>query len=134
MVGADFGIMVYGYNESDAKKIKKKIEGIMKKEVDLISGSQMENKVIKDILESGGAPSFEENEKKVMMFLGDFSTKQLQASMKLLPPDGNIDRPIFCTVTDRNFFWTLSDLIEDLLQEEQIWKERKWAEQESPDT
>jgi hypothetical protein len=124
MSDADFGIMVYGYNEADAKKIKIKIEGIMKKEVDLISGSRQENQVIRDILESGGAADFEEADRKVMMFLGDFTTKQLQASMKALPPEGEIQRPIFCTVTDRNFFWTLSDLIEDLVKEERYWKEK----------
>ena len=121
---AEFGILLYGYNEQNALQIKAVVEGVLGTNIDLISGSAQEDAVIQEILLEGDVTTFEDKETKILMFLGDYSDEQLQGVMRALPREGEVPRPIFCTLTEQNFQWKLTQLIEDLLEEDKYWKEK----------
>jgi len=122
---ADYGVLLYGYSKEDMEKIKGIISGAIDADVDVISASGMEDEQVNEILEKGDEEHFLEGETKILMFLGEFTDKMLQASMQAMPTDGEIARPIFCTLTQKNFQWTFTELIEDLKKEEAYWKEQK---------
>jgi len=120
----DYGIMLYGYNAEDADKIKSLLEAGLGVDIDLISASTMEDSTVIEILDKGDEDTFEDKETKLLMYLGDFTDEQLRTGMKAIPKDAEPKRPIFCTLTENNLNWKLTQLIEDLLEEEKYWQEQ----------
>ena len=120
------GIMIYGYNENDANEIKKTIEKLMGNSIELISASKQESVKVNDILNRGLGDEnvFEDKEEKILMLLG-FDDQQIQAVLNGLPKDAGFIRPIFCTLTEKNINWPLSDLIKDLLAEREYWSKKR---------
>jgi hypothetical protein len=121
------GIMLYGYGEEDATFIHGSLEEVLGEEVDLISASRQEEKVVADILERADGVNFEDQEIKVLMVLG-FSEDQLDATLKGFHRREGLVRPIFCVLTQHNIRWPLLHLIEDLLEERRAFQEARRRE------
>jgi hypothetical protein len=123
------GIMIYGYGEEDARSIHGALEEVLGEEVDLISATHQEERVVADILERADSVNFEEQEVKVLMVLG-FTDEQLETTLRAFPKREGLPRPIFCVLTQHNARWPLLHLIEDLMQERRAFQEmrRKQAE------
>jgi len=119
------GIMIYGYNENDANEIKKSIEKVMGDSIELISGSKQESVKVKDILDGYicNENMFEDKDDKILMFLG-FNDQQIGTVLNGLPKDASFIRPIFCGLTENNVNWPLSELIKDLLAEQEYWSKK----------
>lgn len=120
------GILLYGYSENDSKKIKKILEELMKDPIILISGSKKENVKVLDILEYGPDDNYEDKENKILLFLG-FNDEQIDKVLQNFPDniENEIQRPIFCGLTQENVNWTLEYLVEHLLEEDKYWKSKK---------
>ena len=112
------GVMIYGYNEGDADKIKVILDPILKDDVIILSASEKEDMLVDEILKKGPEPFFENKETKIMMFLG-MEQEQVMSVVKDFPREGKPARPIFCTLTPNNINWKLEYLIEHLLEEEE---------------
>ncbi len=117
------GIMVYGYEKSDAESIREGLEKSVNARVELVSGSGREEDKIRKILEEGGHQDYEARDTKVLMFLG-FDGGQINHALNRFKELEGIDRPIFCTPTENNIGWTLAELIDDLLKEHEYWSEK----------
>jgi len=117
------GILVYGYNEDDARYIEESLGRTLGQEIFLISASKKEDMTIGNILEKGPEDIFEERETKILVFLG-FSKEQIDMTLKEFPGRANLARPIFCGLTQHNIGWHLTELIEHLLEEERHWKKQ----------
>lgn len=107
-------MMVYGYDESHALEIKWHLDKLAERDVMLISASGREGDRVSTIIGEPQASSFESKENKILMFLG-FGDEQIGPAMKSFPKE--LERPIFCTLTEQNINWTLDYLIEHLLEE-----------------
>ncbi len=117
------GIMLYGYNQEHAAIIKNALESILNDKIIMISGSYKETKRIEDIIADGTFDSFEDKDDKILMFLG-FNDEHINATLGGFPRSADITRPIFCGLTENNITWTLTDLLEHLLEEHRYWKEK----------
>ena len=115
------GILVYGYNEEDARFIGKSLSHTLEQEIFVISTSKKEDMTIRDILEKGPEDIFEDREPKILVFLA-FSKEQIDMTLTEFPHKEALTRPIFCGLTHHNIGWHLSDLIEHLLEEDRHWK------------
>jgi hypothetical protein len=118
------GILLYGYNSDDAKTIEQSLSKIINHEVVIISGSKKENLKVINILDKGPEDSFENKEKKILLFLG-FSETQVGVVLKEFPKSETLVRPIFCGLTEENINWTLEYLIEHLVEEDKYWATKK---------
>jgi hypothetical protein len=90
----------------------------------IISGSKKENLKVINILDKGPEDSFENKEKKILLFLG-FSETQVGVVLKEFPKSETLVRPIFCGLTEENINWTLEYLIEHLVEEDKYWATKK---------
>ncbi|MBW2638449.1 MAG: DUF3783 domain-containing protein [Deltaproteobacteria bacterium] len=115
------GILVYGYNEEDARFIGESLGHTLEQEIFVISASKKEDMTIGDILEKGPGGIFEDRKTKILVFLA-FSKEQADMTLSEFPDKENMARPIFCGLTQHNIGWHLTDLIEHLLEEERHWK------------
>lgn len=115
------GILIYGYNDNDARFIAESLGHTLNQEIFVISASQKEDLSIREILEKGPEDLFEDRETKILIFLA-FSEEQIDRALKEFPVREDLVRPIFCGLTQHNIGWHLSDLIEHLLEEERHWK------------
>ena len=120
----DLGIMLYGYEKTDAYTIKSAIEGIMNREVILTSGSRKESDIVENIISDDMYDTYEDKEIKVLMFLG-FDDSEIALAMDRFPGSDEITRPIFCGLTDNNIAWPLRQLIEHLIEERNYWNSKK---------
>jgi len=121
---AEIGVMVYGFSKEAALEIREYLERINGEDVALVSGSGREEDIVGDILEDEGYDTFIELEDpRVVMFLG-FDGPRIHASMDGFPSlEGG--RPIFCTPTERNISWKLKELLEDLMEEREYFRNRQ---------
>lgn len=124
----ELGVMLYGYGRSHAEDIGRMLDGLLKREVAVISGSGRERDPVIDVVNgvppAGREPAYVDGETRVLMFLG-FDDEQIAAVLDAFPRDGSIPRPIFCTLTESNAGWPLSGLIEHLLEEKRAWAARR---------
>jgi len=118
------GIILYGYGEEDSTHIRNGISDLTRSEITLISASGSEDIVIMDILDEGGSKTFEDRDPKILMFLG-FDDPTLSNVMSNFPGKEGLKRPVFCALTETNINWKISALIQDLLEEEAYWRNRK---------
>jgi len=93
--------------------------------IELISGSKQESVKVKDIFDRCicNENVFEDKDAKILMFLG-FNDQQIGTALNGLPKDAGFVRPIFCGLTEHNVNWPLSDLIKDLLAEQNFWSKK----------
>lgn len=112
--------MLYGYGDSAAQTLKTGLESALGEEVQLISASAKEKLKVEVILGMEDASTFEDKSTKVMMLLG-FDEPRLDIVLKQFPTD--VQRPIFCGLTERNIDWDLEYLLEHLQAEDAYFKE-----------
>ena len=117
---AAVGVLICGYNQEDARTIKAFLDKTLDTYVIMVSASQKADMKIIDILRKGPEERFEDEETKVLMFLG-FSEVQTHMALEGFPADGGLKRPIFCSLTTQNQQWPLRELIEHLVEEHQRW-------------
>ncbi|MEA3557685.1 MAG: DUF3783 domain-containing protein [Candidatus Thermoplasmatota archaeon] len=116
------GVMLYGFDEDSADKIVKFIGKTCSREVQLVCADRRENDKVGDILDDDAYRGFQANsDLKVVMFLG-FEGPMIHASMDNFPSSEGEKRPIFCTPTEENIGWKLSELLDDLIQEREYFK------------
>ena len=114
---APVGVLVYGYDEVNADKIKVILDTILNEDTIILSASTKEDTTVDEILQKGPDRLFEEKEPKVMMMLG-MEQEGVMSIVRNFPKDGSVPRPIFCTLTQHNIEWKFSYLIEYLLEEQ----------------
>ncbi len=109
------GILLYGYNRKDALRIKTTLDHALEDDLFIISGSGKESWLVADILDKGPEDFYQEEEQKIIMFLG-FNESQVNATLKDFPSP-EVTRPIFCGLTVKNIQWTMACLIDHLREE-----------------
>ncbi|MGA1872517.1 MAG: DUF3783 domain-containing protein [Thermoplasmatota archaeon] len=120
----EIGIMLYGYDEVSAKKIRSALGELTERDVILVCGCGREKDLVGDILEDETYDDWEAVEDpKIVMFLG-FDGPMIHASIDGFPAMEGQTRPIFCTPTEENIGWTLEDLISDLKEEREFFRKR----------
>lgn len=117
---AAVGVLICGYSEQDARTIKAFLDKTLDTYVIMVSASQKADMKIIDILRQGPEERFEEEQIKILMFLG-FSEVQTHMVLEGFPSDGGLKRPIFCSLTAQNQQWPLRELIEHLVEEHRQW-------------
>jgi hypothetical protein len=117
------GVLLCGYSVEDAQTIKAFLDKTLDAYVILFSASRKEDAKIIDILQRGPQDRFEEEETKILMFLG-FSEVQTHMVLEGFPGDG-LKRPIFCSLTKQNQHWPLGKLIDHLAEEHRNWTGEK---------
>lgn len=118
------GIMLYGYTETEARLIKDALEAALGGTLLMLSGSGKESHILEDILSDETHAVYEEGEPKVLMFLG-FDDDMVKTALSRFPGADRVARPIFCTPTEKNITWPLSELLEHLEEERNYWKNRE---------
>ncbi len=118
------GIMLYGYEKTDAYIIKYAIEKILGREVGMLSGSRKESQIIEEIISDEMHDTYEDKDIKVLMFLG-FDDKEINSTLEKFPASDKVTRPIFCGLTENNIAWPLEKLLEHLIEERNYWKDKK---------
>ena len=121
---ASVGVLICGYNEEDARTIKAFLDKTLDTYVIMVSASRKADMKIIDILKKGPEECFEEENTKILMFLG-FSEVQTHMVLEGFPGDGVLKRPIFCSLTTQNQQWPLRELIEHLVEEHRQWAGKK---------
>ncbi len=115
------GIMLHGYDEEQAEIIGDCLRGIAGRDV-LVFGGAEEGRTVAEIIEGAPGGGFEPEGIGMLMFLG-FDDRLIDAALRAFPRD--LSRPIFCTLTENNVNWTVSHLMEHLLEEKRCWEQRK---------
>jgi hypothetical protein len=118
------GVLICGYCQEDARRIKAFLDKTLDTYVIMVSASQKEDMKIIDILRKGPEECFAEEETKALMFLG-FSEVQTHMVLEGFPGDGGLQRPIFCTLTAQNQHWPFRELVEHLTVEHRQWTGNK---------
>ena len=121
---ASVGVLICGYNEEDARTIRAFLDKTLSTTVIMVSASQKADMKIIDILKKGPEECFDEEQTKILMFLG-FSEVQGRMVLEGFPSDGGLKRPIFCSLTAQNQQWPLRELIEHLVEEHRQWTGKK---------
>jgi hypothetical protein len=114
------GVLICGYGVRDAQTIKAFLDRMLDAYVTMVGASPKSDMKIIDILRRKPEDCFEEDEIKILMFLG-FSEVQTHMVLEGFPAEGGLKRPIFCTLTARNRHWPLRKLIAHLLEEHRRW-------------
>jgi hypothetical protein len=114
-------VLICGYGVRDAQAIKAFLDRTLDAYVIMVGASPKSDMKIIDILRRKPEDCFEEDEIKILMFLG-FSEVQTHMVLEGFPAEGGLKRPIFCTLTAQNRHWPLSGLIAHLLEEHRRWR------------
>lgn len=114
------GVLICGYNEEDARTVKAFLDKTLDAYVLMVSASRKADMKIIDILRKGPQECYEDEPIKILMFLG-FSEVQTHMVLEGFPGDGDLQRPIFCSLTGQNQHWPLSELIDHLVEEHRKW-------------
>ena len=125
----DTAIMLYGYSMDNAVEIQNALEHTLGRGILLMSGSCREEMTVADIIRHGGESFFEEKETRILMFMG-CDDNDIRMALSGFPDREGLARPIFCGLTEQNLKWTLSDLLEHLLEEKKYWTEKSAEEKE----
>lgn len=112
----DKAFLFYGFNLNDALLIRDTISETLGTEIDTISATGEEASTIEDVLDRMSDGNFLNAPVRFLMFLG-FSDEEISASIKAFPRVQN--RPILCTLTEKNMKWTVSYLLNHLIEEDE---------------
>lgn len=127
----EIGVMLYGYDEKTAISIKGFLDETNGQDVVMISGCGREGDLIGTILEDEEHYVWEaKDDPKVMMFLG-FDGPKIHATMDNFPNFEGEKRPIFCTPTEENVGWKLSELLKDLMEEREHFRTQDSARRQT---
>lgn len=118
---SELGILIYGYSENDVMAIVNTIGKELETKIHVYGSSGKEDMTVQDILEEATWGGFGDREHKILMLLG-FGDEQVGVALASFPSE--IQRPIFCGLTEENIGWKISYLVEHLLEEERYWKEQ----------
>ena len=118
------GVMLYGYGERDAMRIKAALDQALATDVELMSASGREGSRVMDVIEVAPLDRFDDREPKVLMVLG-MDDPEVDAALKGFPSGEGVPRPIFCSLTRHNASWTVQQLIGDLLKERAYFEGRR---------
>lgn len=110
------GILVYGYSAEQSDVIRRSFDCLFSAATIVISASGREDVQVLDILEQGPVDRFDEQETRILVFLG-FSQEQIRQALQEFPSEGGLPRPIFCTLTEQNIHWPMRRLLEHLTEE-----------------
>ena len=116
--------MLYGYDRGQSDIIKESLAALTGKGVSIFGGSGREGDTVRDIIEGEPGDGFGPGKVGVLMFLG-FDDGQIGAVLDSFPRHEGLPRPIFCTLTENNVEWTISMLLEHLLEEQRYWAESR---------
>lgn len=108
------GLLFYGFSKDEVDLIKQQIHIILESNIIFLTASLRENHTIKEIIDMTDHSVFESKDNRFIMFLG-FEDELMMKFLKSFP--GNIKRPIFCGLTDSNINWTVSFLMDHLIEE-----------------
>jgi len=114
------GVLICGYSQEDARIIKGFLDRSLDTYVLMVGASSATDRSVLDILRRGQAEHFQEEEIKILMFLG-FSEVQTHMVLEGFPGDGGLKRPIFCALTKQNQHRPLRELIGHLVEEQRQW-------------
>lgn len=116
------GILVYGYDKNQAEQIQESITIALKKTIFLKSAFDKESELIESLIKADNNNMFEDNKTKIIMFI-DMIDSEVRTVLNSFPK--NIQRPIFCGLTEHNISWPFKELKEHLLEEQAFWKQQK---------
>ncbi|MCC7573378.1 MAG: DUF3783 domain-containing protein [Candidatus Methanofastidiosum sp.] len=116
-------VVVYGYSTAEVNKLKTFLENKLDISLNIISASEKEKITIADILENSENEIFKVKDTKVLMFL-DFLDEEIRFLLYNFS-DINIQKPLFCVLTEHNINWSFDKLIEDLIEERKHFEENK---------
>ena len=111
----DKAFLYYGFTLDDALLVRDTISDAIGEDIDTISASGEEDSTIEDVLDRMPDARFDDAPVRFMMFLG-FDDEDISASIKAFPKISK--RPILCTLTENNLKWTVSALLEHLVEED----------------
>ena len=115
------GVLISGYQREDARAIKAFLDKQLDSYVLMVSASPASERKLVEILRDGGEDYYQEEETKILMFLG-FSEVQTHMVLEAFPTGGSLARPIFCTLTSQNQQFPFRDLVAHLIEEHRHWK------------
>ncbi|HOO70179.1 MAG TPA: DUF3783 domain-containing protein [Spirochaetota bacterium] len=118
------GLLLYGYSKEKADCIKQSFEKALNCDIIIINATNREDDPLNEILESGNNTGYADREHPVLMFLG-FSDSEISLAIKSFPRSGDIPRPIFCGLTEQNYYWTFRKLHEHLIEEQRYWTKKE---------
>jgi hypothetical protein len=111
----DKAFLYYGFNLDEALLVRDTISAALDTEIDTISASGEEHSSIEDLLDRMPDGNFTDAPVRFLMFLG-FTDEDISAVIKAFPKVSK--RPILCTLTENNMKWTVSHLLEHLIEED----------------
>ncbi|MEW6335316.1 MAG: DUF3783 domain-containing protein [Thermodesulfobacteriota bacterium] len=114
------GVLICGYSQEDARTIKAFLDRTLDTYVRMVGATPETDRSVRDILRQGQAEHFQDEEIKILMFLG-FSEVQRHMVLEAFPEDGGLKRPIFCVLTGQNQHRPLRELIGHLVEEHRRW-------------
>ena len=115
--------MLYGYGSDRAVFIQDALQKILGREIAIIGASGREDHTVKEIIEGSSPGRHEDGDIHILMFLG-FSDTETSRAIDHFPRRDDIVLPIFCGLTEENYRWELSYLLEHLAEEHTRWMER----------
>jgi hypothetical protein len=119
------GILMYGYEKTDADRINQSITKTIKKPLFMTSAVGKESDIIDSLINTHQENKFEDKDTKIIMFI-NITNEEIQHILKEFPIA--VQRPIFCGLTKHNISWSFSQLKEHLLEEQKYWEQQKNTE------
>ncbi|URA10210.1 DUF3783 domain-containing protein [Thermospira aquatica] len=107
-------MILYGYEEPEARELQKKLENLLNTQIDILSASSMENATVTEIITKRPGEVFLAHPFKVLVFV-DFEDEAIEKTVYNFPKE--VSRPIFCGLTPENVKWPFGYLLEHLLEE-----------------
>jgi hypothetical protein len=117
------GILLYGYSKPDALCLCRSLSEGLGRQLILYSASGLEEKTLLEAISLANKTSFEEKEPALLIFMG-FSDSEIRKALGIFP-DGQVRRPIFCSLTGENISWPVKYLISHLQEEDRYWKRKR---------
>ncbi len=115
------GILLYDYNEQDARQLKISIEEILSSDIIIKSASKRKKQTVDSILQEQTKLFYQDDEPKILLFFG-MNDKQIHQVLGSFPEQ--INRPIFCGLTPSNIHWPFHELIQHLIAEQEMMKKK----------
>jgi hypothetical protein len=112
---AEKAILVYGLTKDEAVTAAETLSQSLEYDVDLFSATTHDSMTVNDVVNDYPEQVFESRDVRFVMFLGVNDNKELELLLKAYPKEQR--RPIFCTLTESNRYWTVDNLAAHLAEE-----------------
>lgn len=116
------GVIVYGFSEDEAQKLKDYFNDGVSNEVRFFSADGCGEITVEEILMDDERTEFCHNDDHFLMFLG-FEEYEIRKTLSDFPCC--IRRPVFCTLTESNYKWKIDHLHAHLMEERNSFQGRK---------